>query len=383
MKNIVYTQKGMWKFYHDEKLGLCFYEPGCTTPMILYDKAAPDFDADCDEKGCIYVICQDDKNNIYLLYFDRKKWNRQCILESKSVVPYEKNFTLISLNGWINVFYTIRHAGQYLLIHHILNNQGEPQVIETSEHQIIYSIASDSKNNIYCVYEKNGIGFQLYSWQKKEWQSFKTLSALTGELYSLQTITDNRDALQIVCCTRVKQDYRVYYINAAGVQEILSGISVNPEPTIFYCSEYYILFHLGGRLLQTTSKNPEEGFTKPTYYFPGSFSPHRLFKISSVKNLRQKGIFAKYIYGSELRGDRFEAAIIGDLIHEIDFSLPTQITEKSNEIEEYIHEIAGFENEVAQLEERKNESEDISLLAERMEALEKRVYQLEQDNKKQ
>ena len=43
MKNIVYTRHGAWKFYHDKKLGICFYAPNALTPMILFESGMQDF----------------------------------------------------------------------------------------------------------------------------------------------------------------------------------------------------------------------------------------------------------------------------------------------------------------------------------------------------
>ncbi len=374
MKNIVYTQKGMWKFYHDEKLGLCFYEPGGTTPMILFDKGGADFDADCDESGCIYLMCQDDKNNLYLFYYDRQKWNKQCILESKSVVPYDKNFRIINVNGWINTFYAIRHAEKYLLIHHILNNEGKPQVIETFDAPFVYSALSDSKGNLYIIYEKGDIGYKEYVWQNKEWSSFVRMAKLPAPLCGVQAIADRKDELNLVCTCRKKQEYSVYFVTDSVLHEIVSGARQNPQPAVLYKNEYYVLFQLGGRLLQCTAENTENGFTKPTYYFPGSFSPHSLFKLSSTVSLSQKGVFASVVYGTELRRDRFDAAIIGDIISEIDFSLPAAPTEQKPEIEEYISRVAEFDPEIVCLKDKTDpKDEEIRRLKERIAELEQYI----------
>ena len=66
-----------------------------------------------------------------------------------------------------------QHAEKYLLIHHILNNEGKPQVIETFDAPFVYSALSDSKGNLYIIYEKGDIGYKEYVWQNKEWRKSK------------------------------------------------------------------------------------------------------------------------------------------------------------------------------------------------------------------
>lgn len=342
MKNIISTKQGMWKFYHDKNLGICFYGPKDDTPMILFEKGAPDFDAVCDNEGCIYLLCQDDKNNIYLYYYDKISWRKQCILEARSAVPYDKNFTLLVTNGLVNAFYTIRHAKRTLLIHHILDGEKEPTVIETSPSPITYTVSSDGSNNIYCIYQKESIGFQMFNWGIKEWQNFSTLAVLPGELRFISAICDLSDRLHITCSLRERSDYKVYYISKNGVQEISDGFTRNPEPVILCTDQFYILLKTNGRLLQCTAKEPEQGFLKPTYYFPGSFCTHSLFKLSCSADLRLNKIFTGTVYGTEPRLNYFEAAIIQENLDRIDFSPVSVPTLKIPDIETFVENAEPF-----------------------------------------
>ena len=336
MKNIILTKQGLWKFYHDENLGICFYGPKSDTPMILFDKGTKDFDATCDSDGNIYLLCQDNSNNIYLFFYDRTSWRKQCILESKSKVPYDKNFSIIVINGWVNAFYTIRHSEKVLLIHHILNNNTQPKVIESCDEPIIYSITTDINNNIYCVYLKECIGFQAYKWNEKRWQPFSPVQRIQGEICSLSAICDINSALHIVCSVRTKNEYSSYYISRNGTEKITDGFLRNTEPCIICYDKYYVLFKANGRLMQCVTENPELGFMKPSFYFPGSFCTNSLFRFSCQYDLKHKKIFTEKIYGTEPRLNSFEAAIIQDEIDKIDFSLPSVPTEITPEIESYI-----------------------------------------------
>ena len=352
MKNIICNNQGMWKFYYDKKLGICFYGPGNETPMILFDKGAEDFDVSCDEDGTIYLLCQDERNNIYLFYHANTGWRRQCILESKFLVPYDKNFSIIVKNGWINAFYTIRHSEKTLLIHHILNNADSPKVIESFDSPLKYTITCDSRNNIYCICQKESIGYLVYCWNTKSWQSFSPVQKIKGEICSVSAICDQGDGLHIVCSVRDKTDYSIYYISRNSVHRIYDGFSFDPEPVILCADKFYILFKANGRLMQCVSENPEEGFLKPSYYFPGSFTPHSLFKLSCQHDLRAHKIFAKTVYGTEPRLNSFEAAIIQSGIDDFDFSVPEIITEKTPDIENFVSESEPFPESDSNLEER-------------------------------
>jgi len=336
MKNIICTKQGMWKFYHDSNLGICFYGPRNDTPLILFDKGAKDFDVTCDDKGCIYLLCQDDKNNIYMFYYDRTSWRRRCILESKSAVPYDKNFSLIVKNGWINAFYTICHSDRTLLIHHILNSDNQPKVIETSEKPITYTITSDLNDNIYCIYQKDSIGFQVFKWNTKTWQNFSPIHTLPGDLSSVCAVCDRGTGLHIACCMRVRNEHAVYYVSRNGAEKIADGFTRNPEPVILSADKFYILLKTDGRLVQCVAENPDEGFSRPSYYFPGSFSTHSVFKLSSSADLRVHNVFAETVYGTEPHPRAFEAAIIQDALDKIDYSLPSMPAVKAPDIETFV-----------------------------------------------
>lgn len=345
MKNIILTKQGLWKFYHDKNLGICFYGPKNKTPMILFEKGAKDFDAACDSNGNIYLLCQDDSNNIYLFFFDRTSWRRQCILECKSKVPYDKNFSIVVNNGWVNSFYTVKHSEKTLLIHHILNNDSQPKVIESSDTPILYTITTDINDNIYCIYQKESIGFQVYKWKEKCWQGFSPVQKIKGEICSVSAICDVNSVLHIVCSSREKNEFSVYYITRNGTEKIADGFSSNPFPSILCFDKYYILFKGNGRLMQCVAEDTEYGFGRPSYYFPGSFCTNSLFKFCCQQDLKNKKIFAEKIYGNEPRLNSFEASIIQDELDSIDFSIPLAPKEAVPEIESYIEIANPFETE--------------------------------------
>ncbi|MBQ2966766.1 MAG: hypothetical protein IJE10_01430 [Clostridia bacterium] len=382
MKQVLYTPQGLWKFYHDEKKGICFYAPKSTTPMLLFEKGCADFDTACDEKGNLFLISQDDKNNLYLFYYDKKRWNRQCILESKSVVPYDKNFRLFCTNGWVHAFYNIRHEAQYLLVHHMLNENTKPEVIESRSYPFCYAVTQDSKQNIHVFYEKSGLMQKTFFWQNKAWVEPKLLTEINGDLISLQGIFDENDAMHLVYSRRNKQEYSVCYLSERGTQTLLSGLENAPEPIILQFKEYHILFRMAGRLLQSSAIRPEEGFLKPQYYFPGSFNPHSLFRIKTSQTLRRHHIFVDTIYGTEARPDRFDATLIGEALNAIDFALPEKPVEQESDLTQYMQEVSDFQKEEQKETVYDSPAPEVTPLDSKLDAFEARISALENQFKK-
>ncbi len=190
MKHIVYTKSGMWKFYYDAHLGICFYEPNQLTPMILFDKGLDDFSVICNEKSEIFLLCQDDKNSIWLFIYDRRKWTRRCIFESKTIMPYRKSFQLICVNDWILAFYTIKHQEKYMLVHHILNNEENPEIIEQSDEPIIFTVTKDLSQNVHCLYLKDNLVEKIFTWSSKSWGCLLPVAEISGELFKISAIRD-------------------------------------------------------------------------------------------------------------------------------------------------------------------------------------------------
>ncbi len=374
MKQVLYTPQGVWKFYHDAQKGICYYAPASSTPSILFEKGANDFDAACDESGNLFVICQDDKNNIHLFYYDRSKWTGRCVLESKSVVPYDKNFRMFCTNGWAHAFYTVRHDGNFLLVHHFLNENPKPEVIESRNFPFCYTAIEDSKQNIHIFYEKNGLQQKTFFWQNKNWTDAKMLTEISGDLLSVQGIFDEDDLWHLVYCKRNKQEHAVCYLNEKDSQTVLSGITGNPLPVILKDDTYHILFRNAGRLLQSSTMHPENQFPAPKFFYPGSFSPHSLFRIKSATPMARLHIFANTVYGLETRPDKFVPTVIGEALKKADFSLPEKVAEKPDDIELYKQEVSDFTPTTT-------EKNSDALLVQKIAELETRLAKLESQYK--
>ena len=85
----------------------------------IFETAFADFGVCTDDKGNLYILCQNNKNAIYLISVSGESVSNKCLLESKNESGYEKSFCAEFVNGWINGVYVIKHEEKYLLIHNI------------------------------------------------------------------------------------------------------------------------------------------------------------------------------------------------------------------------------------------------------------------------
>ena len=139
----------------------------------IFETSFEDFDVCADDKGNLFVVCQNNSNGIYLLSINGESVNKKCLLESKTEEGYEKNFCCEYVNGWINAVYVIKHESKYLLIHHILNSEINPFVVDTFDEDTNLFLFKDYEDNLYIVYNREEIGFKKYEWKTKKWSNFE------------------------------------------------------------------------------------------------------------------------------------------------------------------------------------------------------------------
>ena len=102
----------------------------------IFETPFDDFDVCADDRGNIFVLCQDKENGIHLITISGKDVNEKCLLQSKITEGYEKYFNAEYVNGWINALYTIKHDGKNLIIHHTINSDVSPFVLESLENAL-------------------------------------------------------------------------------------------------------------------------------------------------------------------------------------------------------------------------------------------------------
>ena len=379
MKKLVYLKDGIWQFWHDTKKGICNQAPNASEESVLFADGQADFAVSCSEDGVIYLICQDFYNTIYLFFMEHGNWNKKRLLESKNQVYYEKHFQLLCIGGWLNCFYTIRHQEQTMLIYHVLNSENEPVVLATQKAPFPFFVTQDMDNNLYCVYQSEGIGYQRFVWKEKRWESFRLISKTAEPLSSVCAMTDFAGKLHIVACFGKERSYRAAVICESSETELIDGSVFPLQPILLFDRQFYVLFSLGGRVLQCESLNGET-FSAPRYYYPGSFSRQQLYELHFVKDIRRQGIIAPFIYGNENSGV-FTPLLIEEHLKSITFSDPVTVTEKKPDIEAFVEETQQFEKELGEIQAHLTKEPSLDMLlfaAARIEDLENRIMRLEQ-----
>ena len=148
----------------------------------IFETPFKDFDVCGDDKGTVYVLCQNKDNGIYLVTIRGEDISEKCLLQSRVSEGYEKFFNCEFVNGWINALYTIKHEEKTLLVHHVINSDIKPTVLDSLEEGTRVFLFKDFQDNLYAFYKNENIGYKKYDWKSKEWSGFKTVSQAQGEL---------------------------------------------------------------------------------------------------------------------------------------------------------------------------------------------------------
>ena len=163
MKKAIYVSSGVWQIYYNN--GICCKSPD-GAEEVLFKEGLDDFDVTADKDENIYILCQDNKNYFYLYWHDGQMWQNKCMLESSATEVYNKNFTLLNVNDWLNAFYTVKHKNDTLIVHHIIYSESEPEIIERSDNFKCYFSTCDCYGDIYCFFVRDKeLGYKKYSWK--------------------------------------------------------------------------------------------------------------------------------------------------------------------------------------------------------------------------
>lgn len=270
------------------------YKDNCIRKDLekIFETPFGDFDVCADDRGNIFVLCQDKENGIHLITISGKDVNEKCLLRSKITEGYEKHFNAEYVNGWINALYTIKHDGKNLIIHHTVNSDTSPFVLDSLENETKLFLFKDAQDNLYAVYKNEKIGYRKFEWKSKKWGEFTALCQAEGEL--LFADGDFTSEPEFVFSLKDGNNVSVY----CGEEEIISGIREEVMPVIInYRRELIVLFEYQGRILQSIKKENGE-FSRPKYAYFGSLTKYELlvnlfdtYKIKTYGNMTPRGTY--------------------------------------------------------------------------------------------
>ena len=366
MKKAVFVSSGVWQIYYNN--GICCLPPNGTEQIIFKD-GLDDFDVTADKDENIYILCQDNRNYFYLYWYDGEKWQSKCMLESNVEEVYDKNFSLINVNGWLNAFYTVKHNEDTLVAHHIIYSESEPEIVEKSDKFKCYFSAPDCSGNIYCFFARGKeLGYKKYAWKDKKWSNYKGIFKFNDEIVNICASFDKNNNYHITACTGEEGKYKVVYLNENTACEIIGGGYGIIKPVIVLNEKIHILFDFAGRVLQAISEDKGRSFLNAKYFFPGSFNKQGIVKIISASE-NNDGIDVMYTYGYETSYGKLVPSL-ADKVKSLE--KVAKVTEVKPEIEQDVEE----KTKITPPEQYKQENDTdmlfkmIKVLTERIDALE-------------
>lgn len=319
-----------------------------------------DFDMCKDEKGIIYILSRNGEGEILLSTVSGKDVSSKCILKPKNKDTYVKYLNIEYINGWLNGVYLLKHGEGYIIVHHIINSDQSPAVIDSVDEETKIFLFKDGENNLYAIYKNKEAGYKKYLWRSKTWDAFTGLYETEGNI-----VFADMDEGEFVLS--IEEDGKNSVI--CGGQNIINNIRENLFPVInSNGNERNILFEYQGRILQSVRERGQKAFSKPRYAYFGTFS-----KFELVKMVEEEESVRTYA-AKNARG------ILKPLV-------PYTKTAKIKTLNEPPKEMTPKEKEERNIEEilkmldNKNEYEILSKLCDRVSAIEKILEEIKNGNK--
>ncbi|MBE7049128.1 MAG: hypothetical protein E7393_07225 [Ruminococcaceae bacterium] len=291
-----------WHFFIKPFYGLCFRKKEgsrFSNFEVLLSDACDDFCV-LSVENQIHLVCQDKNGSILYLVMQDEMWRKTVLLESKSGTVYPKHFTLISIGGFINLFYIIMYKEKYMLVHQIITMEDRPPtVVDRIENTIPpFLVAAHTGTDISILYENESgtVGTRLYRWSRKTFAGF---------------IPVNPSAKCFVRAFRHELGGRVRYagfLTVEGIQNLVyfekNEAGEYTEPTTVYldCSKeaapvfcqdgerLYLVWQEAGGIMSSYSINDGKKWSKPIRYMIPAGAETVLYGISENGETR-------YVYG--------------------------------------------------------------------------------------
>lgn len=318
----------------------------------IFETAFADFGVCADDKGNLYILCQNNKNAIYLISVSGESVSNKCLLESKNESGYEKSFCAEFVNGWINGVYVIKHEEKYLLIHHIVNSDINPFVVDSLDEKTKVFLFKDYEDNLYVLYNNERIGYKKYDWKSKKWSSFNELCQEKGELI----FADGDFSAEPVFVLSLKDEKGAFVYCG---EKIISPLPEKVMPVVVnYRRELTVLFEYQGRILKSVK---EESFSKPKYAYFGTLSKYEL-----VCNIEDS--FKKTMYSTLTPRGTYRPLILNEAVQKEEIKEPEPMKEEISEAKKY--------DEIIKLLENKSEFEILSQIMKKLEEIEKRLGEI-------
>lgn len=289
MREYIVAFDGEWRhFFIKQNVGLCHRKKDgfkFSDYRVLLKGAESDFCVYATEKN-IHIVCQDTNGSVLYLIYDGVSWKKITLLESKSAKPYEKNFTIISMAGYINLLYVIENKERFALVHHTLIEGNGPTIVDYIKKDEVPFFATKGEETDFTLFYTNeeGVsGKRLYKWSQKAYQDFLPLSLKNINIKFAQK--DNGEKLSLVFTKKTENIRSLIYARADEDMNISEEFPVyldckeNIVPVMsHYGEKEYIVWSEYGSVM--TSYIDKSGrWSKPVRYAKSSTGEAVLYEI--------------------------------------------------------------------------------------------------------
>lgn len=357
---------------------------------VIFDDAYGDFDVSCSKEGIFYVICQNTKSFFFLLKYEHHSWSQSCILESSSKEVYAKSFNIVSSGQLQSAFYILKKQNGYALIHHIPFGNSTPEIVTEFPAFAPYFVLTSPSGDIYCIYQQGGhIGYKAYKWNEKSWSAFSVLEEEQESIEFISAVYDgDTDKIHIAYSSQKGGRHKVTYVGATA-HEIISNSYTPLLPAVIVNDGIYIMFNFAGRLLEAHSKDNGISFSRPKYFFDGTFSKKEIISIKLRDYGAPSDLSSCLCYCSELPDNTLSVCMLDEKIKALKKPKTEFFREEQAEIEVFAGvtqpkrnpEIERLFDEINKLKEKSGSGFDysvVSLLTQRLDSAERRISMLEE-----
>lgn len=337
-----------WNFFLDSSGALCFrvhsgnrwgqYE-------ILLQDVLPDFSVVAHERH-IHIVCQDIHGNILYLQYSDGKWQKTNVYESDSSKAYSKYFHLVTLSGYLNLFYILLYKERPMLVHQILGRSGTNVVdyVTLSDNPFCVVESAATELTVFYLNSKGTAGFKKYQWSKKDFCSFIPIRHEHERLYSLHAIPADGDAFHLCGIDRVDGVDNIAYMRcgSAGQTSRYAAVWLDAPTTsvpilLDSGGRLYILWQAHNTILYASSDDGGATWSKATRFIKGEQLPAVRYQMSTQAWRAQ-------CYGYESNGNTNLLVVSGLLSHApaADDTQTPQYQPQGRDVEKFAEESAAF-----------------------------------------
>lgn len=294
---IAFCEGKWWHFFMKPFYGLCVRKKEgsrFSNFEVLLEDAREDFCA-LASGGGIHVVCQDKNGSILYLFLEQGIWRKIVLLENKEGKVYPKHFQLLSVGGFLNLFYTIIHKEKHLLVHQIITTEDRPpMVVDTIRlGKPPFWVYMHSGTDVTVLYDNaSGVsGCRLYRWSGKTFGRFMPIHP--SENCMLKNVFFEPNGKEhYAAFKQVEGFYNLVYFTQQDDTftepvTVYLDCPLDASPIFSYQeNKQYLVWQESGGIMSARFLSEKDEWSKPVRYMIPSGSKTVLYCISNGGSMR-------------------------------------------------------------------------------------------------